>query len=125
MSNPSCARCKDNAILYIHSILLLLCLLLLTNILVQFGKKLIHPNPIEHLLDLAHLPPALVKPYKRGMLVLVRSDRRVRLCQGIDDSFAVSGVVDDIVNGELLPFLESENSILVLLRFLLVHNRGA
>ncbi len=43
------------------------------------------------------------------MLVLVRPDGRVRLCKGIDDGFAMSGVVDDVVDCKLLSFLKLES----------------
>ena len=109
MSTTSCARCKNCPLFHIHRLLFPLYLLLLANILVQFRKELVHEIPIEHLLDLIHLLPALVKPYKTGMLVLVRPDRGVRFCKCIDDGFAMSGVVDDVVDCKLLSFLKLES----------------
>jgi hypothetical protein len=41
------------------------------------------------------------------MLVVVRAERRVRLCEGIDDGLAISCIVNDIVNRKLLV-LKSE-----------------
>ena len=43
------------------------------------------------------------------MLVLVRPDGCVRLCKGIDDSFAMSGVVDNVMDCKLLLFLQLES----------------
>lgn len=74
---------------------------LLRDIGLNLGQKLIHDDIVKHFLDFLHLLPALVKPHKQRMLILVGAKRRVGFGHGVDDGFALGGVVDNVVDFEL------------------------
>ena len=75
--------------------------LLLRYIRVELGEEVLHNNSVKHLLDLEHLPAALVEPQKESVLVVVRPERRVGLCDGVYDGLTLDRVMDDVVDYEL------------------------
>lgn len=75
--------------------------LLLRYIRAELGEEVLYNNSFKHLLDNGHLPAALIEPQKESVLVVVRPERGVGLCDGVYDGLTLDRVMDDVVDYEL------------------------
>ena len=74
----------------------------LRDILVDLREDVLHHHRVKHLLDLLDLLSTLVKPQKQGMFVSIRSRRRICFSESVDYRLAISRIVDDVVDGQLI-----------------------